>query len=220
MILKVLSISLLLFPSMQLSAQNHDVKPGRSSLKGKASGGHVKRCTKECEKITEQHFSKIYGDICGEDTKNGQRILEKIRDYKAQLIMRRKGDPYIEEKDWKKKAGRNPEELKKIKARAVLDPEENAAVREELESIPTNCGEEDIGLISRFDMLNNSPRLTSKLKPKLNGVLAADQMDPFTYGIKCVAQCRDPEGLSSGRDEEEDKIYVSTPTAALKSSTD
>ena len=67
------------------------------------------------------NLTVVYGSICSEDTKEGQRILERIRDYKAQLIMRKKGDPYLEEKDWEKI--KNKDKQAKLKARAILDPE-------------------------------------------------------------------------------------------------
>jgi hypothetical protein len=62
-----------------------------------------------------------------EDTKEGQRILERIRDYKAQLIMRKKGDPYLEEKDWGKIKNKDEQVLQaKMQARAILYPEKKA----------------------------------------------------------------------------------------------
>ena len=97
MILRVFAAILLL-----ASCANAGDKTDHSKLTGKAEGGVIKRCTKECEVITVDHFKEVYGPICSEETKEGQRILERIRDYKAQLIMRKKGDPYLEEKDWKK----------------------------------------------------------------------------------------------------------------------
>ena len=95
-----------------------------------------------------------------------------------------------------------------MKARAILDPEKKAKVKEELEALSTSCSEDDIKLISQIDMLNNSPRLTSKFKPELNGALPKDEKrDPFAYGMQCIAQCRDSEGKTSGRDMDADRIW-------------
>lgn len=120
--------------------------------------------------------------------------------------MRKKGDPYLEEKDWEKI--KNKDKQAKLKARAILDPEKKAKVKEELEALSTSYSEDDIKLISQIDMLNNSPRLTSKFKPELNGALSKDEKrDPFAYGMQCIAQCRDPEGKTSGRDMDADRIW-------------
>jgi hypothetical protein len=90
------------------------------------------------------------------------------------------------------------------------------------------CDEPHLRKISRFDMLNNSTQYKSadKEKKKLNGFLAkGEKMDPFAYGMQCVAQCRDPEGKTSGRDKEAQQIYVkpeadaSTAEAAVPEAT-
>ena len=72
-------------------------------------------------------------------------------------------------------------------------------------------------MISQIDLLNNSPRLTNKFKPKLNGALSKDEKrDPFAYGMKCNAQCRDPEGKTSGRDVNADQICKPKDSAEYK----
>ena len=79
------------------------------------------------------------------------------------------------------------------------------------------CDEPHLRKISRFDILNNSTQYKSadQEKKKLNGFLAkGEKMDPFAYGMQCVAQCRDPEGKTSGRDMEAEQIYVKPGTEA------
>jgi hypothetical protein len=148
--------------------------------------GVIKHCTKQCETITVNHFKEVYGPICSEETTEGQRILEKIRRHKAQVIMHKKGqNPYLEENDWKNI--KDQDERDKMKARAILDHEKNVKVREHLEALSTSCDDENIELISQIDMLNNSPLLTSHFKPGLNGALSENEKrDPLTYGLQCI----------------------------------
>ena len=211
MILRVLTTSLLLISGAYASSSHHaghhgghhaagshtaSEKPDHSKLTGKAQGGLVKQCTAECEAITEKHFMEVYGGICSADEDNleGRRILARMDEYDD--VMKKKNIKYDDEIDPKKKS----KFLKYKKA------EEKGAA----------CDEPHLRKISRFDMLNNSSRFTSKdkEKKKLNGVLAeGEKMDPFAYGMQCVAQCRDPEGKTSGRDMEAEQIYVK-PRAA------
>ncbi len=55
MILKVFATILLL-----ASCAYAGVKPDRSKLTRKADGVVIKRCTKECEAITVDHFKEVY----------------------------------------------------------------------------------------------------------------------------------------------------------------
>lgn len=187
MILRVLTASLLLVSGVYASTSHH-------AAASKSDTPAVKRCTAECERITEKHFMEVYGGICSadEDNLDGRRILARMEEYDE--VMKKKNIKYEDEIDPKKKS----KFLKYKKA------EEKGAA----------CDEPHLRKISRFDMLNNSLRYTSKdkEKKKLNGFLAAaEKKDPFAYGMQCVAECRDahnPKGATSGRDESADPIYV------------
>ncbi|NBT85942.1 MAG: hypothetical protein EBT45_05545 [Alphaproteobacteria bacterium] len=209
MSLKVLATSLLLISSAYASGSHHTAehhtaghhaaaeKPDHSKLDGKAqSDPVVKRCTAECETITEKHFMEVYGGICSadEDNLDGRRILARMEEYDE--VMKKKDIKYDDEIDPKKKS----KFLKYKKA------EEKGSA----------CDEPHLRKISRFDILNNSTQYKSadQEKKKLNGFLAkGEKMDPFAYGMQCVAQCRDPEGKKFGLEKAE-QLYVKPGTEA------
>lgn len=148
-----------------------------------ATQGKIGLCTKECEVKVASLYTEIYQEIYNaiSEKQKKQFINLVVKNYDSRI---------------KKATG---------KFKNDLEAELSALKEGEMQ-------EEHFKRISQIDPMNNDGSILKQLgsllqKDELKKIIQ-DYSSSMAAGMACIAQCRDPEGLNSGWDQEKANIYT------------